>query len=45
MPEQAMCGKGLAENAALPAKLAAAIDAVGANLSEPMTGLEKDGSR
>jgi hypothetical protein len=40
MPDQATCGKGLAENAALPAKLAEVIDAVGDNLSEHMTALD-----
>jgi hypothetical protein len=33
MPEQATCGKGLAQNAALPAKLAGVNEAVAENLS------------
>ena len=40
MPDQAACGKGLAQNAALPAKLADAIEAVAANLSAHMTALD-----
>ena len=34
MPEQQTCGKGLSQNAALAAKLAEVIDAVGDNHSE-----------
>ncbi len=41
MPEQPTCGKGLAQNAALPAKLAEVLDAVADNLSEHMRGLDE----
>ncbi|HEV8654449.1 MAG TPA: hypothetical protein VGR85_02930 [Candidatus Limnocylindria bacterium] len=41
MPEQLTCGRGLAQNAALPAKFADVIDAVGDNLAEHMTALDQ----
>jgi hypothetical protein len=40
MSEQATCGKGLAQNATLPATLADVMDAVGDNISEHMTALD-----
>jgi hypothetical protein len=40
MPEQPTCGKGLEQNAALPAKLADVLDAVAENLSAHMTALD-----
>ena len=41
MPEQSTCGKGLAQNSALPAKLAEVIDAVGDNHAEHLTALDE----
>ena len=41
MPEQQTCGKGLAQNAALAAKLAEVIDAVGDNHAEHRTALDE----
>jgi hypothetical protein len=42
MDEQQTCGKGLAENAALPAKLADVVEAMAGNLQVHMAALELD---
>jgi hypothetical protein len=42
MDEQQTCGKGLAENSALPAKLADVVEAMAGNLQVHMAALELD---